>query len=82
MNPIGHKSALFQPNLPEHQRFIQWLAEQFNTDERLWKSLEPLRKLRRKLHPCMSSKKRKQLDLLYFANSQPPKDCLSIWRTS
>ena len=63
-------------NLPSHQHFTQRLADQFNADDRVWASLEPLRKLRRKLHPRMSIRQRKALDLLDFARAQPPKDCV------
>jgi len=64
-----------------HPPIIQRLADQFNADERLWESLETLRRLRRKLHPRMKARKRKKLDLLDFANAQPPKDCVGCWRS-
>ena len=67
--------------LPDHQQFVQRLADQFNADERLWESLETLRRLRRKLHPRMKARKRKKLDLLDFANTQSPKDCIGCWRS-
>lgn len=72
--PIG-----FNPKLPEKQRFIQRLADQFNADERFWESLEPVRRLRRALCPCLSRRKRKKLDLADFARAQPPKDCVAQW---
>jgi len=61
-------------NLPPEQRRVQQLVAQFNADERLWRSLEAKR--RRKAHPRMSAKLRRQLDLLEFANSRPPQDCV------
>jgi hypothetical protein len=68
--------------LPDHQKFVQFLTDQFNADERLWQSLETLRRLRHKLHPRMKAWKRKKLDLLDFAKAQPPKDCVGCWRAS
>jgi len=65
-----------QPNLPENQQFTQRLADEFNADERVWTSLGPLRQLRRLLHPQMSRRKQKNLDLADFARAQPPKDCI------
>lgn len=64
-----------------HQQFVRRLVNQFNADERLWESLETLRRLRRKLHPRMKVRKRKKLDLLDFAKAQPPKDCVGCWRS-
>jgi hypothetical protein len=62
-------------NLPPQQRWIQKLVAQFNADERLWRSLDGRRRLRRKLYPRLSAKRRKQLDLLDFAKTRPPQDC-------
>ena len=76
-------TAVHQPenrNLPSRQQFTQRLVDQFNADEQVWASLEPLRKLRRKLHPRMSPRKRKALDLLDFARIQLLKDCVGSWR--
>jgi hypothetical protein len=68
-----------QSHLSVHQQLTQHLADQFNADERLWANLGPLRRLRRLLHPAMSQRKRKKLDLADFARAQPPKDCIGIW---
>jgi hypothetical protein len=59
----------FNYNIPPKQRRIQQLVAQFNADEELWFSLEGKRR-RRKLHPRMSTKLRRQLDLLEFANAR------------
>ncbi|OGQ82172.1 MAG: hypothetical protein A3F90_10030 [Deltaproteobacteria bacterium RIFCSPLOWO2_12_FULL_60_19] len=63
-------------NLPEQQRRAQEIVAQFNADERLWRRLESKRRLRRRLYPRMSAKLRKQLDLLEFAATCPPQDCV------
>ena len=73
---IKLESPLLRRNLPICQQSVQALADQFNVDEQLWESLEPLRKLRRTLHPRMKAPKRRKLDLLDFANAQAPKDCV------
>lgn len=80
--PVRPESPFLRRNLPAAQQSVQVLADQFNADERLWESLEPLRALRRKLHPRMSARKRKALDLRDFANAQAPKDCIGHRRIS
>lgn len=70
----------FHPNLPPHQQAVQRLADEFNAAEAIWRKLEWKRKLRRLLHPKMSWKKRKQVDLADFAPAQPPKDCIGYGR--
>jgi len=57
----------------------QRLADQFNADERLWKKLEPRRRLRRKAKPRLSRKKLKKLALAEFAKARPPQDCIGNW---
>jgi len=79
---IRPESPLLRRNLPTDQQAVQALADQFNADEQLWKSLEPLRKLRQTLHPQMKSRKRKELDLLDFEKAQLPKDCVGYRRVS
>ena len=74
--PVRSESPLLRRNLPAGQQTVQVLADQFNADEKLWESLEPLRELRRTLHPRMKARKRRQLDLLDFAKAQAPKDCV------
>lgn len=69
-------------NLPASQQFTQRMVDEFNAEERLWKSLALQRKLRKLLHPKMSRRKRKQLDLAEFARHQPPKDCIGHSRLS
>jgi hypothetical protein len=51
-------------------------VDHFNSDERLWKKLEPRRRARRKLRPPLSKKHLKKLDLLEFAKARPPQDCV------
>jgi hypothetical protein len=63
-------------NLPPEQRMTQRLVDQFNADERLWKKLEPSRRLRRKLRPRLSKKQLEKLDLAEFAKAKPPQDCI------
>lgn len=63
-------------NLPAEQRTTQRLVDQFNAEERLWKKLEPRRRLRRKARPRLSPKKLHALDLLEFAKARPPQDCI------
>ena len=66
-------------NFPPEQRFTQRFVDQFNADERHWKSLEPRRRARRKLKPLISAKKRTQQDLAEFAKTRPPEDCIGQW---
>ena len=63
-------------NLPLTQRPIQQLADQFNADELLWRSLEPKRRRRRKGRLRLSAKQHRLLDLLEFAKVRPPQDCV------
>ena len=65
-------------HLPHGQRRVQQLVAQFNADEQLWRSLEAMRRRRRKVHPRMSAKLRRQIDLLEFANSRPLQDCADV----
>jgi hypothetical protein len=75
IRPVGNRL-----NLPENQQFTQRLADQFNADERLWMSLEPMRLLCRALHPRMNRWNPEKLELVDFVRAQPPKDCLALWR--
>jgi hypothetical protein len=63
-------------NLPPEQRMTQCLVDQFNSDEQLWKKLEPRRRARHKLCPKLSKKRLKALDLIEFAKARPPQDCI------
>ena len=66
-------------NLPPEQRMTQRLVDQFNADARLWKKLEPKRRVRRKVRPRLSRRKLKRLDLLEFAKARPPQECIGQW---
>ena len=66
-------------NLPPEQRATQRLVDQFNADARLWKKLEPRRRVRRKLLSRLSQKKLKELDLAEFAAARPPQECIGQW---
>jgi len=85
MTLIPHPSyfiLLMNPyyNLPPEQRFTQRLADQFNADEGLWKTLAPRRHARRKLlRPLVSRKMLKTLDLFEFAHERPPQECVGEW---
>jgi len=79
---VTPESPLLRRNLPVRQQAAQMLADQFNADERLWDSLEPLRERRRMRHPRMKARKRRALDLLDFAKAQAPKDCVGYGRIS
>ena len=72
----------FNYNIPPKQRRIQQLVAQFNADEELWSSLESNRRRRRKLHPRMSVKLKRQLDLLEFVKARPPQDCIGFWQAN
>ena len=63
-------------NLPPEQRANQRLIDQFNSDERLWRNLEPRRRLRRKFRFRLTPKRLKELDLIEFANARPRVDCI------
>jgi hypothetical protein len=76
----GVRPIVNRLQLPDNRQFTQRLADQFNADERIWERLEPLRRLCLALHPRMSRRKRKKLDLADFARAQPPKDCVAQWR--
>lgn len=64
-------------NLPPEQRWTQRLVDQFNSDERLWESLELRRPVRRKARPRLSRRKNLALDLLEFARIRPVQDCIA-----
>ena len=66
-------------NLPPEQRRNQQLVARFNANEELWESLECRRRLRRRLFPRLSTKIRKQLDLLDFAKAPPLQDCVGLF---
>jgi hypothetical protein len=66
-------------NLPPGQRATQRLVELFNAEERLWKSLEPKRRARRKLRPRLPRQTLKKLDLMEFACARPPVECVGQW---
>lgn len=66
-------------NLPSQQRLTQRLADRFNADEQVWRSLEGKRKRRRKLAPRIPEKRHKLLDQLEFAKARPPQDCVGWW---
>jgi len=72
----------FNYNIPPKQRRVRQLVAQFNADEELWFSLESKRRRRRKLHPRMSAKLRRQLDLLEFDSAQPPQNCVGFWQAN
>jgi hypothetical protein len=65
-------------NLPPHQHQIQRLVDQFNADERLWRSLAEKRGERRLRRPRLSAKRHALLDLLEFAATRPPQDCIGV----
>ena len=67
-------------NIPPKQRRTQQLVAQFNADEELWLSLETKRRRRRTLHPRMSVKLKRELDLLEFARVRPAQDCIGFWQ--
>jgi hypothetical protein len=62
-------------NLPLHQRNLQRLVDQFNSDEAVWRSLEKYRRLRRKLLR-LTRKQNEALDRLEFAAARPADDCI------
>ena len=63
-------------HLPPEQRLTQCLVDQFNSDELLWKKLEPRRRARRKLLPKLSKRKLQALNIAEFAKARPPQDCI------
>ncbi len=65
-------------NLSREQIRVRQIVDQFNADERLWSKLASKRRCRRKLAPKMPAKFRKQLDLLEFAATRPPQDCIGF----
>jgi hypothetical protein len=69
-------------NIPPKQRRTHQLVAQFNADEELWLSLESKRCRRRQLHPRMSVKLKRQLDLLEFVRARPPQDCVGFSQAS
>jgi hypothetical protein len=66
----------FYSNLPLEQRRAGQLVAEFNADEQLWRRLRGNRRLRRKLHPHLSVRIQKRLDLLEFAAMHPAQDCV------
>jgi hypothetical protein len=69
-------------NISPKQRRILQLVAQFNADEELWLRLESKCRRRRKLHPRITAKLKKQLDLLEFASARPPQDCVGFWQAN
>jgi hypothetical protein len=67
-------------NLPPQQRSTQRLADRFNADEGVWRSLEGKRQHRRKVDPGHAKKLHKQLDQLEFAKARPSEDCIGEWK--
>jgi hypothetical protein len=65
-------------NLRSAQSRTQQIPDQFNAAEKLWRSLKVKQPRRRKFHPELSPELHKQLDLLDFATSQAPKDCIGF----
>jgi hypothetical protein len=63
-------------NLFPRQRDLQRLIDEFNADEAVWRSLEPRRKLRRKILRRLTEKQHDALDLLEFAAKRPLEDCI------
>ena len=63
-------------NLPPGQHRVQRLVEQWNADERLWKKLEPLRRLRRARQKNLTEAQLRELDLRDFTRAKPPADCV------
>lgn len=64
------------PNLPPEQRRVQRLVDQWNVDEKLWRKLEPRRRLRRTVRRKLTKAQHRKLDLREFAKAKPPVDCL------
>lgn len=65
------------PNLPGSQRDSQRLVDQFNADEAHWRSLEPRRRLRRKILRRLKKEEHRALDLLEFSKLRPADDCIA-----
>lgn len=65
------------PNLPRNQHDIQRLVDQFNADEAHWRSLEPRRRLRRRILRRLKKKEHRALDLLEFPRLRPADDCIA-----
>jgi len=55
---------------------VQRLIDQFNADERVWRSLAKERRQRRKGRPRLSAGQHRLLDLLECAQARPPQDCI------
>jgi hypothetical protein len=65
-------------NLPPKQRAVQRRVDQFNAAEEAWRSLEGKRRRRRRGFPRLSAECLQQLDLLEFARTRPPQDCIGF----
>ena len=63
-------------NLPAGQRRVQRLVILDNANEQLWQRLEGRRRRRRRIFFQLSPKLQKQLDLLDFASTRAPQDCV------
>ena len=64
-------------NLPSQQREVQRLVDLFNSDEAVWRKLEKLREMRRRLLKRLTKKQHTALDLLEFAAARTSDDCIS-----
>lgn len=75
-NRIMMTRILRYPSLPPHQQDTQLRVDAFNVDETHWRSLEPRRRLRRKILR-LTKKQHGALDRLEFAVTRLPDDCIA-----
>lgn len=63
-------------NYPPEQHHVQRLVDQWNADERLWRKLQPRRRMRCALRKNLTEAQLRELDLREFAKARPPADCI------
>jgi hypothetical protein len=64
-------------NVPPEQREVQWLVDQWNADEALWRRLTRRRSARSHVFSGLSEAELRELDLREHAAQRPPDSCIS-----
>jgi len=69
-------------NISPKQRRIQQLVAQLMRMKSFGSAWKASAAVVAKLHPRITAKLKKQLDLLEFASARPPQDCVGFWQAN